>query len=114
MAMTAGLDGAVQFTVTSVREESRPPVALLGPARATGSTLISMCAWCKRVHTGADTWSEVEAAVDALGLFEARDLPRITHGICPSCQAAMLRLTGEASARGGRVTLGPLPGDDVS
>lgn len=112
MAMTPGPAGAVQFIVTPVRDEPRPPVSLLSAARPTGSGLISMCAWCKRVHTGGGTWIEVEAAIDALGLFHARHLPRVSHGICPSCQTAMLRLTGQAAAGPGMLTLGPLPGDD--
>ena len=33
-----------------------------------------------------DRWAEIEEVVDRTGLFEA-EVPQLTHGMCPACQA---------------------------
>jgi hypothetical protein len=54
-----------------------------------------MCGWCKRVDVSA-RWLEVEAAVEALRLFDEETLPRISHGICPECESHLLDAFGPA------------------
>ena len=53
-----------------------------------------MCSWCKRVDVEG-AWSDVEAAVQRLRLFELTSLPQITHGICEPCLGGMLELLGK-------------------
>jgi len=42
-------------------------------------SLIRMCAWCKKVHTGSGEWQTVELFV------RSRTGEDFTHGICPGC-----------------------------
>ena len=45
---------------------------------------VSVCAWCKKVKVGgSDVWVAVPPE-QTKGVF-----PLISHGICPSCRAAM-------------------------
>jgi hypothetical protein len=48
----------------------------------TPVTLPVVCAWCRRVRTGAARWEQPAAAP------RAEDA---THGICPECLAAQQR-----------------------
>lgn len=55
-----------------------------------------MCSWCKKVALGGQ-WHEVEDAVRTLNLFSSHELPRISHGMCPTCAAGFHLLEqGEA------------------
>jgi hypothetical protein len=78
--------GALEFHSVLLREEPRPRVDLLDPEFPRTEEFLTMCAWCKKVHTGE--WLEAEEAVRRLRLFEQPRLPRITHGVCPACQEA--------------------------
>ncbi len=49
------------------------------PDHAHASTLISMCAWCKRVRDESGDWQAVEL------FLRARTGEDFTHGICPGC-----------------------------
>jgi hypothetical protein len=72
-------------TSTLVQEELRPPVALLDDNRPTSEEMLPVCSWCKKVQLPANTWVEVEIAINQLGLFESDRAPAVTHSICPSC-----------------------------
>jgi hypothetical protein len=90
-------DGSVSFTTSVVRLEPRDPVALLDPAVPRTDELVTSCAWCARVRTPVGEWRPVEEAVRIMDLFERESLPRLTHGICESCAAAMQReVSGDA------------------
>lgn len=41
--------------------------------------LLSLCAWCKKVRTGDDSWESIERYLTESGAGT------ITHGICPDC-----------------------------
>ena len=77
-----------------LREEEREPVALLDAHVPRSSEMIEMCSWCRRVSTGPDQWEEVEAAIEALGLFEDSELPAITHSACRECHDRMIATKG--------------------
>ena len=98
MEMTADEAGSVQFSVTSVLEESRRPVSLLKPPTVRGEYFLTMCSWCKKIQTPAGRWVEAEEAVDVLGLFVESPLPELTHGMCPPCYAAILATLGGPGA----------------
>lgn len=77
--------GEVELRSRVLRLERRPPVALLGAhERNHSGQILTMCSWCKGVQVG-DDWMEIERAVESLRLFSATALPRLSHGICPSC-----------------------------
>lgn len=87
--------GGVRFTSRTIREQARPSVSLLEPAPARSSELIRLCSWCCKAQVPARGWVEVEEAVRLLDLFETPAVPRLTHGICPVCADAMLKLESD-------------------
>lgn len=91
MHMSADMGGGILFNVSTIREEPRAPVPLLDRTRARDDRLIAMCAWCQRVRV-PDRWVEVEEAVPTLDVFTGESLPKLTHGICPDCSRAMLKI----------------------
>lgn len=107
MTIALEADGAIGFTTTVVLAERREPVALLDPAVERTDALLTTCAWCARVHCPDGVWCKMEDAVRRLDLFGRAALPRLSHGICPSCIAAMdHEITGEAGPDRGVTTLG--------
>jgi hypothetical protein len=50
---------------------------------------------------------EVEAAIDALALFDTPTLPQLSHGICPAC-LGQLEAVIDAAATGAPITLGSI------
>jgi hypothetical protein len=85
-------EGALEFRSLLEREEVRPRVDLFDANAPRSSEYITVCAWCKRAKASA--WMEAEEAVQELQLFNRTHLPQISHGICPDCKAALLRLAG--------------------
>jgi hypothetical protein len=55
---------------------------------------LTVCGWCQRVKDGAG-WLELEAALAQLELAQGHE-PNLTHGICPSCFARVLKDSGRA------------------
>jgi hypothetical protein len=51
-------------------------------------SLLSMCAWCRRIHDGDDGWVSVERY---MGKHSAAQL---THGMCPDCSAKAMAALG--------------------
>lgn len=75
----------IEFRSRIVRLELRRPMNLLNVETPRSKQLLRMCSWCKKVHLREFGWIEVERAITVLRLFDAEDLPRITHGICSEC-----------------------------
>jgi hypothetical protein len=53
-----------------------------------GPDLLTMCAWCQRVQFPEGRWARRQTLAENLDFFLG-DAPRVTHGICPSCAAAV-------------------------
>lgn len=86
-------DQQIEITSTICRTESRSPVRLLDAATARSSDLVKVCSMCKKILVAPEKWIEIEEALARLKLFEADKMPRLTHGMCPTCfQAAMKEL----------------------
>lgn len=84
-------DGSIEFhsrTERIVRYDT--PIALLDRSTLRNDSFVIMCAWCKRVKVGPETWAELEDAVRILGLFDAPACPSISHGICDACTEIVL------------------------
>lgn len=64
---------------------ARDRIAVLEPDRPRSAALLTLCSWCNRGRIG-DRWAEIEEVVAELRLFDA-EVPRLTHGVCPSCVA---------------------------
>jgi hypothetical protein len=56
---------------------------------------LTVCGWCKRVRDGA-RWLDIERVLAQLELSDGRELS-LTHGICPSCLARVLKDSGRAA-----------------
>lgn len=85
MEIAPAPEAAVEYRCSVTRIEQRAPVLLLEQKGWRSDTLIRMCSWCKKIHTGNDVWMEVEAAITKLQLFERKRLPEISHTICDEC-----------------------------
>jgi hypothetical protein len=86
----------VEFASVLLRSERRETVALLDIGQQRSRDLLSMCSWCKQV-LAEQSWVEVEQAIARLQLFADRALPRISHGICPTCSERLCAITLESA-----------------
>lgn len=86
MTMIPRADGVVAFDSVTLRTETRvaPIPDLLSANNADADPGLRMCSWCKRVAV-AESWEELETAVENLGLFALSQPPSITHAVCPTC-----------------------------
>jgi hypothetical protein len=91
MRITRLPDGAVEFSTTPVSLEPRTPVAVLDPLARRSAAFLVSCAWCARLRVTEGEWVEVEEAMRILDPFEQQVMPRLSHGMCPDCFAAMTR-----------------------
>jgi hypothetical protein len=79
----------ISFKSTTEREESRDSVELLSPQASRSDELVIICSWCKRIKIDDEEWEEIEQGVQRLGLFDADELPQLSHGMCPDCNKAI-------------------------
>ena len=84
--------GAVHFSSWVLEESERPRIDLLDAQRDIDPTeSLQMCAWCKRIGTGEEGWQELEDALAEVEIFSRTLFPKITHAVCPDCQAMVLK-----------------------
>jgi hypothetical protein len=80
----------VLFSSRLRSEEGRDlPQFLLDPAVPRTDEQLEMCGWCDRFEVDGE-WVEVEEAARRLELFNRSELPALSHGICPDCNAMLL------------------------
>ena len=80
----------VLFSSRLRSEEDRDlPQRLLDPATPRSEEVLAMCGWCDRFEVGGE-WVEVEVAAERLELFNRPELPALSHGVCPDCNAMLL------------------------
>lgn len=46
--------------------------------------LLPLCSWCKKIRTEADEWQTLEAYLEDVSKS------RVTHGMCPDCEARLV------------------------
>ena len=51
----------------------------------TLQSLLPVCAWCKKVRNDSGYWYQIEKYITA------NSKTKITHGICPECEAKFLK-----------------------
>ena len=78
-------ESVIEYRCTVMRIERRAPIPLLEQKGWRDRRLLRMCSWCKKIDTGNNTWLEIEAAIEALRLFERKRLPEIAHTMCDEC-----------------------------
>ena len=79
------------FISTLERQEPREPVKLLDTADYRSNEILIICSWCKKIKIDEQIWTEVEDGIKLLGLFDAEPLPKLSHGMCPSCRKSIWR-----------------------
>ncbi len=80
----------VLFSARLRAEEKRDvPQPLLDAAAPRSLEVVEMCGWCDRFEVGGE-WVEVEEAARRLRLFNRSELPALSHGVCPDCNAMLL------------------------
>jgi hypothetical protein len=87
MAVQAVGDGAVELVSETQRVEARVAADWLESTVRRGAWMISSCSWCRKFEVEGE-WVEVEEAVAHFDSF-AGNAPEITHGVCPTCAAAL-------------------------
>ena len=83
-------DGLIEITSTILRTEPRSPVRLLAADTPRSMDLLSMCSMCKKIEVSPEQWVDIEEGVAQLRLFEAEEMPRLTHGLCRPCYQAVI------------------------
>ncbi len=84
----------VQFVGKVLEIERRDMVTLLEPDFDRSADILSICGWYKSVLLPNNRYIEIEEAVHQLGLFQSQVLPRLNHGMCPSCRATAMKSLG--------------------
>jgi hypothetical protein len=80
----------VLFSARLRSEKARDfPQMLLDPETPRSEETLDMCGWCDRFEVDGE-WVEVEEAARRLELFNRPELPALSHGICPDCNAMLL------------------------
>ncbi len=79
----------VMFKARLRHEEPREFQPLLDAEAERTEETLEMCGWCDRFRVEGE-WVEVEVAAKRLRLFQRRELPAISHGICPVCSEMLL------------------------
>lgn len=87
MTMRPLPESGLEFCSQILREELRPKVNLLDPNFPRRKDFVQMCSWCKKIK--APDWVEVEEGVARLDLFDAPQVPWVSHSICPDCAQAL-------------------------
>jgi hypothetical protein len=106
-------EGGLRLVSTVLDTEEQPYARVLDGAVTTHDrdNMLWICSWCKRLRV-EDRWIEVEQAAREFGLFEASEIPMITHGLCPGCEheivAELERATSPGERSAARVDRGGL------
>ena len=83
-------DGQIEITSTIVKTERRDPIRLLDEDMPRSSDLIRICSICKKISTSRNKWVEIEEGLAQLRPFEAGEMPKLTHGLCPDCYQVII------------------------
>lgn len=81
--------GAIEITWSFFAGAMAQQIPEVPRRRFHDQELLRVCGWCHDVHMHSQ-WHRLEHAAPALGLLDRRPLPRMTHGICSACSAAIL------------------------
>jgi hypothetical protein len=83
-------DGQIEISSTIIRTERRDPVRLLDESIPRSNEIIRICSMCKKIFATHNKWVEIEEGLVQLRPFEASEMPRLTHGLCPDCYGLII------------------------
>lgn len=90
MTITPLPAGHIEFRNRMIKCEERPPVNLIDVTIPRSNNILKVCSWCKKGHANHG-WDSLENIVQLDGYFDSATPPRISHGICPTCEAEMFK-----------------------
>ncbi|KAF1079201.1 MAG: hypothetical protein GQF41_4504 [Candidatus Rifleibacterium amylolyticum] len=77
--------GQIEICSKILRSEPRNSVRLLDENAPRSKEFVTLCSMCKKVKISPEQWAEVEEGLALLKIFEADDMPQLSHGLCQSC-----------------------------
>ena len=77
----------LEVTSILLSAEDRDYVALLDANAERSDALLYACSWCRRIDVPGEGWIEAETTVRKLDLCEKTAVPKLSHTICPDCEA---------------------------
>ena len=75
----------IQFKSKIVATEKRDKVNLFDDYLPKMDISLNVCSMCKFVEYEKGAWCEVELAIEKLNLFNMKEVPKISHSLCPFC-----------------------------
>lgn len=81
--------GGINLESAILHSERRRAVQLFELCVPRSHEFVVVCSWCKKVRV-AESWLEVEVAVERLGLFHVAAFPQLSHGVCKPCKSEAL------------------------
>ncbi|MBW7957640.1 MAG: hypothetical protein H3C68_07075 [Deltaproteobacteria bacterium] len=84
-------DDSIDFVCTTLKTETRTPVAFIDPDVDRSNEWRTICSWCKRIKMPNGEWVELDDGIRKLDLFGTKKPPRMSHGICPEDQERAFR-----------------------
>jgi hypothetical protein len=95
-------DHQIAITSKIVRTEHRNRIRLLDAGTSRSTDHLIICSMCKKIEVSPQHWAEIEEGLVQLRLFEAHDMPLLSHGVCPECyQVAMRELDDSGTPKNG-------------
>jgi hypothetical protein len=83
-------DGQIEFISAVARTERRDPIKLLDKDTPRSKDLIKICIMCNKIWTLHNKWVEIEEGLRQLRLFEAGEVPGLSHGLCNYCYQGVI------------------------
>lgn len=84
-------DRQIEIISTILRTEPRSPIHLLDAGRSRSADFVRICSMRKKIMVSPQQWTEIEEGLARLRIFEADQIPQLTHGLCLSCYQMALR-----------------------
>ena len=72
-----------------LKEQTRDPFVILDQC-GFAQQFITMCSYCGDIKDFVGEWQALEREISNTDLFCAQNLPKISHGMCPSCKKNFL------------------------
>jgi hypothetical protein len=83
-------DGAIEFSSKIVKLIHRDCVKILDASIERSDDIVKICSFCKKIAVSETEWAETQQAITILDLFGKKQMPQLTHGVCPSCSDTIM------------------------
>ena len=78
-------DNQIEITSKILRTAPHGPINLLKADTPRSMDIVTICSMCKKIKVSQEQWAEIEEGLVHLRLFEADEMPQLSHGMCQSC-----------------------------